>query len=294
MNDKDLIYRFLFENIPVRGEWVRLEHTYSTIVQQHQYPPLIQELIGETLVVTSMLSAIVKFKGRLTVQFQGKGKLKLLMAQCDQEFNMRALAQWLAEIEPEEVSDLFKEGTLVITIDPEQGGNRYQGIVSWQGNSISRSIEGYFRDSEQLATRLWVAVSETSATGLLLQVMPKDGTKADFGDDGWEHLIHLTNTLTPAELVSLDPVTLLRRLYVEDEVRLFSPSTVKFRCNCSTERCENALRILGREEAEQELKEKQVIVVTCEFCNKEFVFDRVDVAKIFSGGDQPPSSTQVH
>jgi len=294
MNNNDSIYRFIFENHSVRGQWVRLNQSYSTIVNQHQYPPLIKKLLGEMLVVVTMLSAIVKFKGRLTVQFQGKSKLKLLLAQCDQDFHLRGLAQWLSEIREEELGALFKEGLMVITIDPDKGGNRYQGMVAWEGNSIAQSIEGYFRTSEQIPTRLWIEVNETSATGLLLQVMPKGMSKSNYDDNGWEHLIHLTDTITPHELATLDPVTLLRRLYVQEEVRIFQPEPVLFRCNCSVTRSENALLILGREEVEQELKDKQKIVVTCDFCSKEYSFDRVDVAQIFSKGDKPPSSTQVH
>jgi molecular chaperone Hsp33 len=294
MNDKDIIHRFLFEDIPVRGEWVRLTDSYRTIVLQHQYPVLIQRLIGEMLVVATLLSAIVKFKGGLSVQFQGKNKLKLLLSQCDQEFNVRALAQWLEEIQPEELDSVFKDGVIGITIEPQTGAQRYQGLVAWQGHSISESIEGYFRDSEQLPTRLWIEVTENNATGLLLQVLPKDGSKPQAGDDDWDRLLHVTDTVKPEELSQLDPVTLLRRLYAEDEVRIFQANPVKFGCKCSTERCENAIRILGKEEAESELKAKQVIIVTCEFCSKEYSFDRVDIARIFSQGENPPSSTQVH
>ncbi len=294
MKENDFIQRFMFDNIAVRGEWVRLTDSYRTIVTQHKYPPLVQKLLGEMLVIAVMLSAIVKFTGRLTVQFQGKSKLKLLMAQCDNEFNIRGLAQWLEEFTEEELTSLFTNGVMVITIDPVKGGQRYQGIVSWEGDTLTHSIEGYFKTSEQLPTRLWVSVDETNATGMLLQVMPRDGSKPETGDSDWEHLIHLTNTITPHELHTLDPLTLLRRLYVEEEVRVFQPNAIRFNCQCSVERCENALRILGREEAEQELKTKQVIVVTCDFCSKEYTFDKVDIAKVFIQGDKPPSSTQLH
>jgi molecular chaperone Hsp33 len=104
----------------------------------------------------------------------------------------------------------------------------------------------------------------------------------------------LTDTIKPAELVELDNISMLQRLYSQEEVRLFEGTPVTFRCTCSVKRCENAILVLGQEEAEQELEGKQAITVTCEFCNKEYNFDRVDVAAIFKNGGHAQSSTQVH
>lgn len=292
MTDKDLLQRFLFENAPVRGELVHLNQSYQTIMQQHQYPPVIRQLLGEALAAASLLSAIIKFKGRLTVQFRGNGKLKLLLAQCDQAFHLRGLAQWQGDLNSEEVWDDLNNGLLAIMMDPDiPGGKRYQGIVAWQGRSLVESIEGYFQHSEQLPTRLWITADETGVGGLLLQVMPKE--KPELYKNDWDHLIHLTNTITPKELLMLDNQVLLHKLYSQEDVRLFQPIHVTFRCECSVERGENAILLLGRKEAEQELKDKQKIIVTCEFCNQEFVFDRVDVARIFKKGEKPPS-IQLH
>lgn len=294
MNNNDLIQRFIFENLSVRGEWVRINESYRSIVLQHQYPPLIKQLLGEMLVVTCLLTAIIKFKGRLTVQFQGKNKLKLLMVQSDHEFHMRGIAQWDGDIEAEEVSSLFKQGVLVITIDPMTNGQRYQGIVAWEGHSIAESIEGYFRNSEQLPTKLWITVNEESSTGILLQALPKEEAQHKKENQDLEHLTHLTNTVTESELATLDATTLLRRLYSEEEIRLFDPISVTFRCSCSIERCENALRLMGQKEVDAEMKEKQKVVVTCEFCNTEYTFGRIDVARIFNQDGKPPASTQLH
>lgn len=298
MNDKDILERFLFENASVRGERVHLDNAFKTIVEQHNYPPLIRKLLGEALAAACLLTAIIKFEGRLSVQFQGKGKLKLLLAQCDQDFHIRGLARWDETIEESELLNALQQGVLTIMMDPAvASGQRYQGIVAWQGASIAHSIEGYFRDSEQLPTRIWLAVNETSVSGLLLQVLPAEGTD-NFakvtGDLDWEHLVHLTATITPDELLTLPTQTLLHRLYFEEDLQLFPSVPVTFRCRCSVERSENAILFLGREEVEQELQEKQKIVVTCDFCNKEYVFDRVDIEKIFKKGDNPPTSTQVH
>ncbi|EKD71689.1 MAG: HSP33-like protein chaperonin, partial [uncultured bacterium] len=174
-------------------------------------------------------------------------------------------------------------------------GNRYQGMVTWQGDSLAQSIEGYFKQSEQVPTRLWIAVNAKHAAGLFIQSMPRESARLGktSANEHWEHISHLSATITAHELLMLDNMTLLRRLYAEEDVRLFTPKSVKFGCTCSLERGENALRLLGREEVEQELHAKQKIVVTCEFCSKEFVFDRVDVERIFKQ-DKPDSSHQVH
>lgn len=292
MINKDIIQRFLFENTFIRGELVRLDQTFQTITAQHQYPPAIRHLLGETLAVSALLSAIIKFKGRLTVQFQGNGKLKLLLAQADQDFHLRGLARFAEGIVQEDLNSALQEGLLTVTVDPTEGGQRYQGIVAWSGETIAQSVENYFKTSEQLPTRIWLAVNETTAVGLLLQIIPQN-TPHQANDD-WEHITTLTSTITPAELLSLDNATLLQRLYAQEDVRLFSSDPVIFRCTCSRERGENAIIFLGREEIAEELNEKQVIIVKCDFCSKEFTYDRIDVETIFKKGHTPPSSSQVH
>lgn len=297
MNDKDILQQFIFENASVRGEIVRLEESYQTIIQQHQYPPVIQQILGEMLAAASLLSASIKFKGQITVQFQGKNQIRLLLAQSNHQLELRGLAQWTGELTQEELIADLKQGTLAIMMDPEvEGGQRYQGIVSWQGDSLAQSLEGYFNHSEQVPTRLWFAVNKERAAGLLIQVMPRESAKLGKmveGQDDWEHIQHLTATITANELLNLDNAILLHRLYVQEDVRLFPSNTVSFNCKCSVARGESALRLLSLQEVEEELHEKQMIVVTCEFCNKEFQFDRVDIARIFKLG-KPDSSTQIH
>jgi molecular chaperone Hsp33 len=299
MNKKDKLQRFLFENIAVRGEIVHLESSYQQIIQQHEYPPFIQRLLGEALVLVTLLAAIIKFKGRLTLQFQGKSGLKLLLVQCNHDFHLRALAQFDNDLSEENLQDSLKNGILVIMMDPDTSTQRYQGVVSWRGNSLTESIEGYFRDSEQLETRIWLALTDKQASGFLLQAMPQESAKgfqlhAPEENRDWEHLIHLTSTITDDELLHLENKILLHRLYVEEDIRLFEEMPVIFQCTCSARRGENAILMLGEKEAEEELNEHQVIVVHCDFCNREFTFDRVDVANIFKHGGTPPPTTQIH
>lgn len=288
---KDTLQRFIFENEPVRGEFIRLQESFQTIVNQHGYPPPIKKLLGEALCVAGLLSAILKFTGRLTVQFRGQGKLKLLLAQCDDQFRIRGLAKWDGELSYEELMDAFNEGVLAIMLEGAGNKGHYQGIVSWNGSSLAESIEGYFRHSEQLATKIWLTVDETTAAGFLLQIVPNAN-----GDHlaGWEKITHLTTKLYPVDMLRLDYESILKMIYPEEDIRVFSATAVTFGCTCSRKRGENAILILGKEETEEELRDKNSIVVTCDFCNKEYIFDRVDVAKIFEDNSHPPKDAPLH
>ena len=291
MNKQDKLQRFLFEGAFVRGEIVHLHQTYQMIIEQHEYPPIIRQLVGQALVLVCLLTGIIKFKGRLTLQFQNKTGLKLLLAQSNQDLQIRALAQWEGDLDEAQLAEDLKKGILAIIMDPDSSTQRYQGVVSWRGDSLADSIEGYFQDSEQLLTRIWMAIDDTRAAGLLLQALPGE---AENNVDKWEHLTILTDTIKSDELLSLENKVLLHRLYSEEDIRVFDPTTVEFKCTCSLERGQNAILLLGREEAAEELELKQVIVVRCDFCNREYIFDRVDVENIFRQGGIPPSSTQIH
>ena len=161
----DILQRFIFENDPVRGEYIKLQESLHTILQQHDYPAGVQKVLSEALCVAALLSAIIKFKGRLTVQFRGKGKLRLLLAQCDDQNQLRGLAKYDGEYSYEDLMASFKDGVLVIMLDSGSNGQRYQGVVEWVGSSLAESIEHYFQHSEQLATKIRLAVNEKYAVG---------------------------------------------------------------------------------------------------------------------------------
>ncbi len=301
MADNDRLQRFILENAPIRGEYITLTDTFKTIINQHAYPLIIQRLLGEALCVAALLSAIIKFEGRLTVQFRGTGKLKLLLAQCDNQFHLRGLAKFDADINEQELIDSLRTGLLVIMLDAGTTQSRYQGVVAWSGNSLSESIEGYFKHSEQLATKLCISVDEKCARGLLFQVVPSGSkTKQDqtLVDDSvqahWQHVIQAAALLSPKDLLHHPFDRLLQQIYPNEEIRIFPSIAVDFKCTCSRQRGEDAIYILGREEAEAELKNKHSIVVTCDFCNQEYVFDKTDVTNIFEKYQQPPQNTQLH
>lgn len=299
MTQPDLLQRFLFEKAPIRGEYIHLTESFQTIMAQHDYPPPIRRLLGEALCVAGLLCASIKYKGRLTVQFRGKGKLKFLLAQCDYHFHIRGLAKWEGDLSYDDLMEAFHEGVLMIRLDSGSAKNSYQGIVAWRGDSLIESVEGYFRESEQLTTKIWLAVNETKAVGYLLQVLPgpenlTSTLEKEIVNPHWGRIVAMTASMQTEDLLTLGYESLLMKLYPGEEIRVFSPESVMFHCNCSRKRGEDAIYVLGEEEAEDELKGRNSIVVTCDFCNKKYVFDRIDVAKLFVDRKRPPSDTHLH
>jgi molecular chaperone Hsp33 len=233
------------------------------------------------------------------VQFRGKGKLKLLLAQCDDQSQLRGLAKYEGDLSYEELMASFKDGVLVIMLDSGPKGQRYQGVVEWKGDSLAESIENYFRQSEQLATKIWLTGDEHCAVGFLLQVAPMAeqdalGLQNEIIIPSWLRIIKLTEEHDMSMLLKGTYPELLTVLYPEETLRVFDGSKVSFHCTCTRKRGQDAIAILGREEAEDELKDKQSIVVTCDFCNREYIFDRVDVEEIFKNQDQAPPDTHLH
>jgi molecular chaperone Hsp33 len=277
---QDLLHRYIFENHDVRGELVQLDKTYSDIIENHNYPPQVKELIGELLVASCLLSATLKFEGDIAVQLQGDGPVKYAVINGDHQQNMRGIARIQGEIKEGGVLNLIGKGHMVITITPSKG-ERYQGIVPLESNNLAECLEQYFVQSEQLSTRLWFNTDEVNekCAGMLLQVLPvnKEKAEADF-----THLEALTNTITDIEMLNLDSHTVLTRLYHEDNPRLFEPQPVRFKCTCSRSKIEEALVNVGKEALLEDIQEKGVIKINCQYCLKEYQFNKRDIVNIFN------------
>lgn len=283
MRERDALQRFMFEHHDVRGEIVRLDRTWQTVLERRHYPPAVRRVLGEAVAATALLYASIKFQGRLTLQLQGAGPLHLLVVQCTHEGALRALARWHDHPQPLPLGELCGHGTLAVTVEPETGREPYQGIVQAEGPSIAAALELYFDQSEQLPTRLLLTSSERTAAGLLLQRLP--GEHAD--PDAWGRIQQLGATLTEPELLTLDASAIIRRLFHEETVRLFSARPLRFRCSCSRERTAAMLRSLGPEEVRDILAEQGQVSVACQFCGMDYVFDAVDAERLLSGGAQP-------
>jgi molecular chaperone Hsp33 len=292
MSNHDQLHRYLFENYAVRGELVTVSETYQHILTNHDYPAPVQKLLGELLVATSLLTATLKFDGDITVQVQGDGPLKLAVINGNNRQEMRGVARVEGEIVTDStLHQMLGNGIMVITISPSEG-ERYQGVVGLEGETLAQCLEGYFRQSEQLPTRLFIRTGEAegkpAAAGMLLQVLPaQDGNADDF-----DHLVQLTATIKDQELFTLPANEVLYRLYHQEEVTLYEPQDVIFRCTCSRQRCADALITLPTEEVADMLEQDGNIDMHCDYCGNHYVFDALDIAALNNGNAD--SSTQLH
>lgn len=276
----DTISRFLFESADIRGEIVHLDSCYQTIINQHAYPDCLKKLLGEALAATVLMNATIKYEGGLTLQFQSNGALSLLLVKCDHKQCIRALIQFDEQADNEAYLQSLAQGKLVITIESDKHVRPYQSIVPVKNACISDSLEFYFAQSEQLATKIWLAANEKKVSGMLLQMLPSN-QKIEDRESFWSYATMLGSTITGEELLELDNQTILNRLYHEETLRLYAPQPVRFFCPCSKERMSRAIQTLGEKEALQALKEQEKINVSCEFCGQHFVFDAIDIEMIF-------------
>lgn len=292
----DYTQRFLFEDTDVRGEWADLEHSYSAVLARHPYPEPVAKLLGELLAAAALLAGTLKFEGTLTLQARSNGPVPLLMVECSSQRDVRGIARYQAEpiSATAELLELMPEGVLAITLDPV-GGQRYQGIVALDRSTLADCLSGYFASSEQLPTHFWLAADGRRARGFLLQQLPAQQiTEAEAREASWQHLSILADTLTPEELLSLNPETLLHRLYHQEPVRLFPGQSLRFLCTCSRHRSANALSSLGQVDAFNLLDEQGgQISIDCQFCNNRYEFDLADITQLFAGGGSDrPSQTR--
>ncbi|MGZ4068367.1 MAG: Hsp33 family molecular chaperone HslO [Bacteroidia bacterium] len=289
MIEQDILRRFLFEELGVRGEWVKLTTSWQEAKLLQRGSENMQQQLGQALAAVVMLSATVKFKGSMILQAQGDGSIKTLVAQATDQRKIRGLVRGKENIAAGSLEAMFGQGRLVLTIESESG-QPYQGIVPLQGSNLAAALQTYFEQSEQLKTRLWLFANATHAVGLLLQELPaQDNYEAD-----WEHIEILANTVTEQELFELDCEQLLYRLFNQEKVRLFDAEPVEFSCACSRSNIERTLFAMGRTELEDILNERSIIEVNCEFCSKQYRFDKVDVENILSQKTTIPDSETRH
>ena len=285
MSVQDQLHRYLFENAAVRGELVNVTQTWRDVLKTHDYPAPVQQLLGEMLVATSLLTATLKFDGDITVQLQGDGPLSLAVINGNNRQELRGVARVQGDIAPESsLKSMVGNGYLVITIAPEKG-ERYQGVVGLEGETLAECLEDYFMRSEQLPTRLFIRTSDKGAAGILLQVLPAQETsKEDFN-----HLATLTETVKAEELIELPANEVLWRLYHQEEATVYDPQPVMFKCTCSRERCGEVLKTLPQAEVDEIIEEDGEIDMHCDYCGTHYVYDAVDIAAIrnasISSGD---------
>lgn len=307
MHDRDCLHRFLFEHYPIRGHIVHLDAAWRALLEHREYPAPIRDALGEAVAASVLLAATLKFEGTLSLQVQGQGPMHLLLAQCTSDLGVRAVARYREEPTASGLLALSGATSLTVTLENDDLSQRYQGIVALDSDELSTSLQAYFENSEQLPTRLWLHADESGVSGMLLQRLsddtvagrssnPTDQTTPSREDieDAWVRAQLMADTLEREELRTLSDREILRRLFNEDDVRLFESTPVFFRCRCSRERVIGMLRSLGAEEIRSVLTERGSVEVRCDFCNRAYQFDPVDVEHIFSAGSHGEGSSSTH
>ena len=294
----DQVRRFIVENQPVRGHWVRLDTAWRELIAHADYPQPVRELLGQAVAASVLFAATLKFNGTLTLQLQGDGAVGLLVAQCTHDYRLRAVARFDADRVAEiDGKDAFRQlvgttGKVAVTVEADERSSRYQGIVPLQGGSLADSLEAYFASSEQLPTRLILAADDERGAGFLVQKVP-GAARSDESDieETWQDAQKGIEKLSSADLLNRPVEELLERGFAEHDMRLFRGAPVQFECRCNQARVSGLLRALGAEEVKDILQEQGSVTVTCEFCHRPYKFGPADIEALFS---DPTASQTLH
>ena len=282
MKSLDTRQRFLFDDTHIRGEITTLSESFKAIQQRQDYPPVITAILGEFLAAASLLSATLKFKGIVSIQAIGQGTITSIMAECSNNTQLRGIVRgdYQSIGDNENFKTLLGSATLAITIEPE-GRERYQGLVPMDKDSLSKCLEYYFDQSEQLSTKIKLTADQHTAAGVLIQEMPHSSNDEQ-ARENWQHLSVLLESLKPEEQLELEHEEQLYRLFHEQKVRLFELEKLQFFCSCSKARTAKMLVSLGADEVNQIIQEQGLIDVNCEFCDQHYQFDQSDIDEIFN------------
>jgi len=280
--------RFLMDDADIRGYLLQLNETYTHALAATDYPQPIAILLGEFLAASALLAETLKFKGRLLLQVKGLKEVTLLAAEATSERSLRCVArhQPLTDLSQAGFKQLLGEGTLLVTIEPDQG-ERYQSLVPLTAGTLAECLTFYFGQSDQLGTQIQLHSDGRVATGFLLQQLPPQReTDEQRRTNQWQHFSLLAATLTPNEILTLSEAAILKRLFAEDSVQLFASQPYRFACTCSQTRMANALIGLGEAELEALFKAEPTLVLNCEFCGQTYHIEQDQVGPL-ARGDRP-------
>jgi molecular chaperone Hsp33 len=287
---------FQIEGWPVRGRLVRLGETIDAILSAHAYPEPVAGLLGEACALAALVGSSLKFEGRLIVQAQGDGPVRYVVADYDTAGHLRGYCRYDAD-EVEAVSQgfarpgaktLLGQGVFVMTLDRGPDFERTQGITPIEGESLSLAAEHYFEQSEQVPTKVRLAVGTVSsgygpswrAGGALIQLIAGDTARGST-EDVWDRSRALFQTLADDELVdpTISPETLLFRLFHEDGVRLEDARPLQAQCRCSKDRIAAVLTSFGEEDRAGMVEPDGKIRVICEYCASVYELEPSEIGE---------------
>jgi molecular chaperone Hsp33 len=273
----DNITPFVFDSLPVRGALISLSRSWRRMLRDHDYDQVVRETLGHAAAATGLIAHSLKFDGAITLQIQGGGGLRMLVMQCTSELELRGMANAGEDAAASSFGDLVQDAHCAITVDT--GERPYQGIVEMETSSLADSLENYFARSVQVPSHVMLVSNESLSGGVLLQQMPG---RQGLDEDDWNRLGYLAATLNTVDFESADGMAVIGKLFAEDDVRVFEPRPVVFRCRCSRRRTEEVLRMLGEAETREVLDERGKVDVTCEYCGRRRSFDPIDISRLFT------------
>ncbi|WMJ70162.1 Hsp33 family molecular chaperone HslO [Stenotrophomonas sp. 24(2023)] len=283
----DSLIRFLLPDAGVRGVHVHLSASWQEILSHAVYPDQAAELLGEAAVASALFTGHTKVDGRLSIQLRSSSALRALFAECTAAGTLRGIVQLSDGGDaPRDLTTLGDDALLAITIenpglDPREP-QRYQSLVGLTAPALDEAFEDYFRQSEQLPTRLLLVADRHGAAGLMLQKLPGD----EGDEDGWARASALFETLSKAELLATPAADLLHRLFHEESPTLVGEKALRFGCSCSRERVAGMLQSLGEEEARAAAEPDGVVEIRCEFCGREYHFPLTEFGILFSSNGE--------
>lgn len=290
----DLAAAFQIDGWPVRGRLVRMGDAINTVLSSHKYPLPVARLLGEACALAALVGSSLKFEGRLLVQAQGDGPVRYVLADYGTDGSLRGFCRYdegelAAACENKSnpgAEDLLGKGVFIMTLDRGPDFERTQGLTPIEGDSLASCAEHYFVQSEQIPTKVNLALGEITtdtgtqyrAGGALIQVIAADDARGST-EDVWERTRALFATLTDDELVdpTITPETLLFRLFHEDGVRLEGATPIKAQCRCSRDRIVTVLQSFPEDERDEMIEEDGKIHANCEYCSTDYLIDPAEV-----------------
>ncbi len=274
------VQRFLFKELNIRGQHIRLQESWQAMVKDRHYPESIVKMMGELTAMSVLMANGMKHEGRVTMQVQGSGPISLLVVDVTHDLKIRGVAKTNQQITTQTTMDeLLGDGQILMTLENTQTQHHYQSYVPREADTIAGCFETYLSQSEQLPSKIWLAANETNLGGVMIQKMPEtDG----HDEDGWERIVHLTTTVKDEELTTLAAQELLHILFHEETLELFDAEEVVYECPEDRERVTDMLISLGEEEVRRVLAEQGEIVIHNEMCNFHIRFNEADIDQLFA------------
>lgn len=276
----DSIQRFIFNDYDIRGAVVQLHQSCKDLLDNHNYPDGIKNLLAQMQVAICLITSTLKLNGNIMLQIRGQGKLHYAYVNSNNLNETRGLASFENDINCSSLKELIgPDAIMSVTVIPNDG-QQYQGIIALEKDSIAECLEDYYKQSMQIDTKisLFTDVNKEKAGGLLLQMLPSDNKKKQ--KDDFEHCLTLAETLTQEEVLNLDTQDIIYRLFNQDSVNIFPNTKIIFKCLCSREHFHNMLSHLNANEISEMIQAQDTTEVECHCCGKKYKFNQEEMLDI--------------